>query len=117
MFPIDRCLNGLLSFHSAAASLALSVTYGRQLTGEDSYSMVQQINEITSTMTTAAAPANATWIELFPVFCYLPEFLATWKRIGREQYTETSTTYRELIQSVQDRLVNLFENLTLYTLA
>lgn len=70
--------------------------------------MVDRIDYIVHELATAASPANATWVELFPSLLYLPEALATWRRRDRERANGFTATFKELLESVRERAVSVY---------
>lgn len=92
----------------ASASIALYAAYGHNLMDKRSFSIVERINEITSKLSFAAAPANSSWVELFPSLLYLPDWLATWKREGRKELHRFSATFLEFIDDIREKMVSPF---------
>jgi len=94
-------------FRRAAASMIMSVVYGRPaITSRQDHS-VQVVNEFTERLTRAALP-GAHFVEFFTWMRHIPSSLAKWKRIAEDRYKQDSAMLEGLFHQVEEDVVRNF---------
>jgi len=94
-------------FRRAAASMIMSVVYGRPpiMSGQDP--SIQVVNEFTERLNRAALP-GAHLVEFFTWMRHIPSSLAKWKRIAEDRYKQDSAMLEGLFHEVEEDVVRNF---------
>ncbi|KAI0284840.1 cytochrome P450 [Russula brevipes] len=87
-------------FRRAAASMIMSVVYGRPPITSGQDPSIQVVNEFTERLTRAALP-GAHFVEFFTWMRYIPSSLAKWKRIAEDRYKQDSAMLEGLFHEVE----------------
>ncbi|KAJ7163864.1 cytochrome P450, partial [Mycena crocata] len=64
---------------------------------------VRRINDLMHRVVQAALPGNFL-VEIIPWMCYLPDWLAKWKRDGKAHFVEDSTMFKTFLGNVKDQV-------------
>lgn len=91
-------------FGRSAASTVLSAVYGWPPIDTSADALVERIDALTKRAVNASAP-GAHLVEILPSMLCLPEWLAKWKREGREWFRKDSALFEGFFDEVEMKLV------------
>ncbi|KAK1676787.1 cytochrome P450 [Colletotrichum godetiae] len=86
-----------------AASVIVTVTYGRRVEGIATDIVVQRNAESMGRLTSVNIPGKFA-VERYPILKYVPSFLATWKAEVLKQRQKDVQMYTELMDEVRDKV-------------
>ncbi|PSR85636.1 hypothetical protein PHLCEN_2v5365 [Hermanssonia centrifuga] len=87
----------------SAASTVLSAVYGWLPIDSSADSLVGRINEMMHRVVQACLP-GAFLVEIFPSMLYLPDWMATWKRKGKDFFRKDTAMFEELLDDVRNKM-------------
>ncbi len=90
--------------HSNAASVALTSVFLRPLTDSSTDHIINRMDEISRSLTEASI-IGTYLVDVFPIMLYLPEWLARWKREGREHHEAYTAMFERLMSDLRQKLV------------
>ncbi|PSR77908.1 hypothetical protein PHLCEN_2v7650 [Hermanssonia centrifuga] len=100
-------------FKRNAASTVLTALYDRPLVDSTIDQVARDINEVAKSLSNAGA-VGAYLVDIFPAMLYLPEWLARWKREGRQLHEKYSAMLEGFLLDVQNRLVGCVQPVPLF---
>ncbi|KAA1470672.1 cytochrome P450 [Dentipellis sp. KUC8613] len=89
----------------ASASATMSLVYDTPPIESEDDPSVKSINDCVARLTRAAAP-GAHFVEIFPWMMYIPDRLASWKRVALDWFDHDSAIFENLFNAVRDHRVS-----------